>query len=129
MTHFTRRAAQSALLIAAAGMAPLLGAASAHAETPLNIGGKLTGVSTPDATSVTDHVPTSGVVEGAGSKLAPVAGQLVGQGANADSAPAATDARNAPGSQEGAKAPAIPAIPETPQTPTTTGLPQLPTLV
>ncbi|WP_436777921.1 hypothetical protein [Yinghuangia sp. YIM S09857] len=57
MTHFTRRVAQSALLIAAAGMAPLLGASGAHADSPLGGISGMNGLSTPDATTVTDQVP------------------------------------------------------------------------
>lgn len=107
MTHFTRRVAQSALLIAAAGMAPLLGAASAHAEAPLGIGGGLNGVSTPDATTVTDQVPgATGVVETAGGKLAPVAGQLAGQGTT--SVAPSVDPQITPGAPA-AEAPAAPA--------------------
>ncbi|HSA53395.1 MAG TPA: hypothetical protein VLH10_25195 [Yinghuangia sp.] len=72
MTHITRRVAQSALLIAAAGMAPLLGASSAHADAPLDIGGALNGVSAPDAPAVggvADKVPGAGnLVQGTGAK-------------------------------------------------------------
>ncbi|UGQ08976.1 hypothetical protein LO772_18530 [Yinghuangia sp. ASG 101] len=107
MTHFTRRVAQSALLIAAAGMAPLLGAASAHAESPLNIAGGLNGVSAPDATPVTDQVPgATNVVEGAGNQLAPVAGHLVGQGTT--SVAPSVDPQITPGAS-GSEAPALPA--------------------
>ncbi|MGR7000263.1 hypothetical protein ACU686_23020 [Yinghuangia aomiensis] len=58
MSPKTRRVARTALLIAAAGVVPLMGAASAHAaDNPLGGLGRLNGLTAPDPSTVTEQLP------------------------------------------------------------------------
>lgn len=58
MSPKTRRVARTALLIAAAGVVPLMGTASAHAaDNPLGGLGGLNGLTAPDPSTVTHQLP------------------------------------------------------------------------
>lgn len=99
MSPKTRRVARTALLIAAAGVVPLMGAASAHAaDNPLGGLGGLNGLTAPDPSTVTDQLP--GATNAVGHS-AESAGKTVDH-----ALPAATQATQAAPAGQPAAAPA-----------------------